>query len=97
MVTGLLKITLHIPQSRSLKDKRSVVKSLLGRAQEKFHCAAAEVGSQDKWQLADLGFAVVSTDETSASQLIDAILRFIESGPWQAEVTTYETDTVYLP
>ena len=44
----------------SLKDKRMVVKSIVDGARHRFRVAAAEVGSQDQWQRAALGFAAVA-------------------------------------
>jgi len=47
MVVGTLKITLAIPGSDSLKDKRQVVRSLLDVARNKFNVSAAEIDHLD--------------------------------------------------
>jgi uncharacterized protein YlxP (DUF503 family) len=54
-------LELHVPASQSLKDKRQVVKSLLDGARRRYGVSAAEVGFQDQWQRARLGFAVVAS------------------------------------
>ena len=85
MFVGVLRIRLHIVGARSLKDKRSVVRSLKERAQARLRVSAAEVGQLDHPQHATLGFAVVSNsaavcDEvlanvaSMASTLPDAVL-----------------------
>jgi uncharacterized protein YlxP (DUF503 family) len=66
VVVGALTLTLHVPDSQSLKDKRQVISSLLARVRRQFNVAAAEVGDQDTWQLATLGFVCISNDRRLA-------------------------------
>lgn len=70
MVVGACRVTLHLPASHSLKDKRQVVRSLLARLQNRFHLAVAEVEDQDRWQVATLGLVCVS----SSAHIVDATL-----------------------
>ena len=74
-------LDLHLPDCRSLKDKRSVVKSILQGAQGRFAVAAAEVSDQDKWQRAGLGFAVVSSSHGHATEVLEHAERFVLSFP----------------
>lgn len=78
MVVGLLKVCLYIPENASLKGKRKVVKSILGRIQSKFNAAAAEVGDNDLWQRAEIGVAVVGNDRRFVNSSLDKIFDFIE-------------------
>lgn len=77
MTVGVCRLTLHLPESRSLKDKRSVVKSVLDRLGAK-NVSAAEVDAHDLWQRAELGFAVVSRDRAGAESALRAALADIE-------------------
>lgn len=77
MVVGMLRIVLAIPESRSLKDKRQVVRKVLDRARAKFHISAAEVGMLDAHGWAELGFAVVSNDARHAQSVIDHVASFV--------------------
>jgi hypothetical protein len=79
MVVGIANMTLFIHQSNSLKAKRQVVKSILGRCRSKFDISIAEVDNQDKWQLCALGFAVVTNDTVHAEQMIEAIFNYVEN------------------
>jgi hypothetical protein len=79
MVVGIANITLFIHQSNSLKAKRQVVKSILGRCRSKFDISIAEVDNQDKWQLCALGFAVVTNDSVHAEQMIESIFNYVEN------------------
>ena len=69
---------IHIPGSRSLKDKRSVVKSLLMRLQKQFNISIAEVGDHDLWQMTTIGIACVSNHTDRVDEVISAAISLIE-------------------
>ena len=46
MVVGILKIELKIPESRSLKGKRGVLKSIQARVSNQFNVSVTECGDQ---------------------------------------------------
>jgi uncharacterized protein len=81
MHVAALEVTLRIPQSNSLKAKRSVVRHLVEAARRRFGVSACEVGAQDRWQLAVLGFAVVAPNASYAGELLDRTERFVWSHP----------------
>lgn len=76
-----LEVDLHLPSARSLKAKRSIVKSIVEGAHRRFGVAAAEVGHQEQWQRAVLGFAAVSSTERHTTEVIDEVDRFVWSHP----------------
>ncbi|MEX2236283.1 MAG: DUF503 domain-containing protein [Dehalococcoidia bacterium] len=82
--TGL--IHLHIPGSRSLKDKRQVIRSLTQRVRNRFTVAIAEVGDNEAWQSAALGFACVSNEHAHAERICQEVLEFIEDSDLEFEV-----------
>lgn len=75
MHIGLLHVRLHIPEARSLKDKRQVVRSILDRARSRYQVSAAEVGENDVLRIAELGFAAVSNSSSHARDVVDQILQ----------------------
>ena len=77
MYVGVCRLTLVVPGSRSLKDKRSVLRKIKDRVAAKHHVQVAEVGGQDTWQRAVLGFAVVSADGAHVESVVDSVLRFV--------------------
>jgi uncharacterized protein YlxP (DUF503 family) len=79
MVVGVGVIDLMVHESSSLKTKRRVVKSILGRVRSKFDLSIAEVGDQDKWQKSRLGFAVVSNDGGHAHRMLETVIGFVEN------------------
>jgi hypothetical protein len=75
---GVCKLKIHIPGSRSLKDKRSVVKSLVARLQKQFNLSVAEVDDHELWQTATIGMACVSNHNNRVDEVISAAISLIE-------------------
>jgi len=76
-----LGVDLHLPECRSLKAKRSVLRPLLEALRRPPAVAAAEVADQDKWQRARLGIVAVAASVTQADELIDAAERVLWTRP----------------
>ena len=70
---------MHLPCSRSLKDKRRVLKSLKDRLRGRHNVAIAEVDGQDVWQHAVLGIVSVADSRFHLERMFEAILAEIES------------------
>lgn len=96
MVIGILRLTLHLPNSGSLKVKRQLVSGLLRRLRQQFQVAAAEVGERDRWQLAELGIACVSADSPHADEVLAHVLRFVERTAGDAQVADVATELIRL-
>ena len=78
MSVGVCRLKIHIPGSRSLKDKRSVVKSLIARLRKQFNLSVAEVDDHDLWQMATIGMACVSQHNNRVDEVISAAISLIE-------------------
>ncbi len=76
-----LSVELHLPECRSLKAKRSVLRPVLEGARRRYSVAAAEVAHQDKWQRSELGIAAVAASERHATDIIDEVERHVWSFP----------------
>ena len=68
MIIGGLTLQLRLPMSHSLKDKRSIVKSVIARLRNEFNVSVAEVAEQDLRQIAVIGVACVSGEGQSCAQ-----------------------------
>ena len=73
MHVGVMRLVLEIPGARSLKDKRQVVRSFKERVKSRLSVSIAEVGHQDKLQLATFGVAVVSEDASMCEELLSKV------------------------
>jgi uncharacterized protein YlxP (DUF503 family) len=78
MVTVSVLLTIDIPLSHSLKEKRGVVRPLVERLRTRLHVTAAEVGLQERVDAAQVGYAAVSGDAATARDVADAARRFAE-------------------
>lgn len=91
MHVAAVQVDLHIPQSRSLKEKRAAVKPIVEGIRQRFSLSVAEVGYQDKWQRALIGVAVVSETYAHAAEVVDAVERWVWSRP-DIEVSSFRTE-----
>ncbi len=88
---ALLIIELHIPASESLKDRRQAVTSVKERLKGHYNVSVAEIGDTEKWQLATLAICAVSSDGRRLGQLMQAIVRKIDS--WRiAEIIQHQIE-----
>ena len=95
---GSLVLTLHIPESHSLKAKRQVVSSLTARMRRTFNIAVAEVDSLDSWQLAVIGVSCVSNARRHADQMLSRVANWVEEdgGSGEALVTASQVELISL-
>ncbi len=90
MHVAVVRIELHIPAARSLKEKRAVVKPVIEGIRHRFSLSVAETDYQDKWQRAEIGVAVVSSTPSQAEAVVDSVERFVWSHP-DIEVCAFKT------
>ncbi len=95
MTVGVLLMRLRLPENQSLKGKRGVLKSLLARLQNRYNVAAAEVGENDRWQLAEIGVSCVSNSTGHANEILSKVVEFVESERLDIEVLDYEIEIIH--
>lgn len=81
MIIGVLTVSLSIPEARSLKDKRAILRSLKDRIMHRINVSAAEVGKQDLWQAAELAFVTVAAEKMTVDKRLSEISSLIRSNP----------------
>ncbi len=79
MLIGVLEAHLNLSGVTSLKGKRSIIKSLMGRIKSRFNVSISEVDHQDSKSVAVLGLAIVSNDARFLDQQLDTILDFMRN------------------
>jgi uncharacterized protein len=90
---AVIRIELHIPSSRSLKEKRAVLRPIVEGMRHRFSLSVAETDFQDKWQRAEIGVAVVSATAGHAQEVVDTVERWVWSRA-DVEVSRFETEWV---
>ena len=78
MVIGICHLDLVLRDNHSLKEKRRVVKSIIGRVKSKFNVSIAEIGNQDLWQSAQIGFCIAGNEKRFINSSLDKVIYFIE-------------------
>lgn len=88
MVIGVCELKLRIWHVNTLKEKRSIIKGIIGRTQSKFNVSIAEVGYLDVHKRSQIGIAYVSNDSAQAHRVLQKIVTFIESN-FEVELIDY--------
>jgi uncharacterized protein len=78
MVVGIGHMTFRIHECRSLKEKRRVVKAMVGRIRNHFNASVAEVADNDIYQRAAIGISVVGSDRRVINAKLDKLFNFAE-------------------
>lgn len=91
MVAGV-QIELILPACQNLKEKRAIVKSLIGKLRSRFNVSVAEVAYQEQWQRTVLGIAAVANEISFLQQELQAVVRLVEIHP---DVELIHVDTEY--
>jgi len=78
MVVGIGMINFRLHGTRSLKEKRKIVKSIISRLKNSFNASVVEVGSNDIYQRAVIGFALAGNDRLVINSKIDKMFNLAD-------------------
>jgi uncharacterized protein YlxP (DUF503 family) len=96
MVLGAARVELLVHGSRSLKEKRGVVRSITQRVRNRFNVSVAEVGGQGTWQRVELGLTSAGADASVVRARLEKAVDFI-ADLGLAEVIDQEVEVVATP
>lgn len=91
MLVAVCQIELYLPAATSLKEKRQVVKSIIGRIQAKVNASVAEVDFQEVWQRSAIGVAIIGNEKVFLEKQIGLIRRIIDDN-CEAETTLFTVE-----
>ena len=95
MVVGIGIITFRLHDCRSLKGKRKIIKSIISRLRNNFNASVAEIGSNDVYQRAEIGFSLVGNDQGIINSKIDKMVNLAED-LGLAEIIDTEMEIIHL-
>lgn len=78
MIVGVMTTQLYMQGITSLKEKRSIVKSVIGRLKNRFNISIAEVDHQDNKTCAGLAITTVANDGRFIDRQFDTIIDFMQ-------------------
>lgn len=91
-MVGAARVELFLPACHSLKEKRAIVKSIIGQLRSKFNVSAAEVAYLEQWQRTELVIAAVANEMSFLQKELNAVVRLVEITPG---VELIRADTEY--
>ena len=89
----VMKVDLRAAYVHSLKEKRMIVKSIIGKLQNKFNVSIREVENQDLPQRISIGIVKLELNSKDSDQSKDKILNFIEEN-CEAEIIDIESEII---
>jgi uncharacterized protein YlxP (DUF503 family) len=78
---GIARIVLQLPEARSLKDRRQVVRSFKERLAARLRVSIAEVGDVELRQLATLGVVTVARESAVCHRVLNEVKRMAQTLP----------------
>jgi len=78
MVLGLATIHLRLPENNTLKGKRKILKSMLGKMKNTFNVSAAEIGDNDTHRKSEIGCAMVGNDAAHINSKLDKLINMVD-------------------
>ncbi len=96
MIVGAAVVEIRIHGSRSLKQRRGVVRSIIQRVRNRYNVSTAEVGGQDTWQRAALGLCAAGADRQQVRSALEGAVAFIEE-LHLAEVIAADIEVLDMP
>ncbi|MEZ4291197.1 MAG: DUF503 domain-containing protein [Myxococcota bacterium] len=96
MIVGVAVVEIRVHESRSLKTKRGVVRSILGRVRNRFNVSASEVDGQGTWQRSVIGLSMTGGEEAPLRRALERAVEYVET-MHLAEVVASEIEILRLP
>lgn len=93
MHAAALRLEIRIPEVHSLKEKRRVLKGVMGSLAASFPVAVSEVDFQEQWQRATLGVALVAPQAGQLDRIIHRVQQVLRERP---DVELLEVGVSYL-
>jgi len=90
VIVGIVRCECMLFSAHSLKEKRSVIQSILRKAVNGHNLSASEVDFQDTWQRTELAFACIGTSKTAVERELARALSLID---FKTEIE--RTNTIY--
>ncbi len=93
MVIAMAYLTIEMPESHSLKEKRSTIRPIIKRIQNRFNISVAEIDHLESWQVAGVGLVCVSNSRRHAEEMLQKAIDFVEENLDGGHLAEVETDT----
>lgn len=90
---GIARLGLHIPDARSLKEKRSRTRSLVERIRSRHQVIVLETDHQNLHQRADLAICAFSTDVVDLEARMQRVSETVHR-TWSGHILDWEVEVI---
>lgn len=92
IILGLCTVEFELAGVTNIKDKRSILKSMLTRLHNTFNISTAEIDFHDVLNASVIAFTLVTNDTRHANQTISTVLNWIEKNYPDAQIVNQEIE-----
>jgi len=92
---GVALLGLHLPEARSLKQRRGSVRPLVERLRNRHRVLVIEAGHQDLHQRATLAICAISTDAADLEARLQRVRSTVDES-WPGFVLSWDVDVTPL-
>lgn len=92
---GVARFEVHVPEARSLKEKRRQTLSLVQRLKARHQILIIEAGGQELHQRATFAVTALSSSEADLEARLDRVRSTIDE-TWSGHVLSWESETIEL-
>jgi uncharacterized protein YlxP (DUF503 family) len=92
---GVARLELHLPEARSLKEKRSLTRSLVQRIRNRHQVLVSEVDYQNLHQRAGFAICGLSTDAVDLEARMQRVSRTVDES-WSGDVLRWDVELIQL-
>jgi uncharacterized protein YlxP (DUF503 family) len=92
---GVARLELHIPEARSLKQKRSSTRSLVERVRNRHRVLIIEIDHQNLYQRAEFAIGAISTDSVELLSKMGRVERTVNEN-WSGNILNWDVEIIQL-
>jgi hypothetical protein len=81
MLVGICEIIIYLPNSHSLKDKRSILESYKVSLRKEYNISITEIDQKNIWKRSIIGIACISDNRRVIDHIFQKIIRITENHP----------------
>jgi hypothetical protein len=93
MTVGVVTIRMRLP-SRTLKEKRTIVKSVVERLRQRYNAAVIEAGELNEPGMSAIAAVVLSNESRHADEQAQAIVGWVTEWRLDAEVYDVQVELI---
>ncbi len=79
MLVGLCELYIYLPDCRSLKDKRSIIRSFKHYLRKRYNISISEIGYKNLWKKSIIGIGCIGDNRQLIDRIIAEVIKDVEN------------------